>query len=323
MPKRIGVSDQEDLAAKIDLARETFFFGIDAVGLEELKSISCVADTAAQEIARSFLHNIQRASTVASVPFQLAHSAVYRNRLSLLQVSERIRARAGLPPGGELPNEQILLADTRAEEKLLAESRVLQPDGLPYHAHKTLVDLYNLLSNKEFSDAAKDLLHQSIISVWGTLEVCANQVVIELLNRNPQTASRVLREMPAKRHVPANPLSVNVIEAFNFDVSRSMGDIIFGENNISSLEAIRDIFAVIAEDNSPVHAILADQNLWKLWQQRHVIVHRRGIVDKTYVTRIGADASIIGSHLPVTSIDLEKAFTCVTRAGTALVNFLT
>ncbi len=67
-----------------------------------------------------------------------------------------------------------------------------------------------------------------------------------------------------------------------------------------------------------VEAALGGQDLWVLCQQRHLIVHRRGVLDARYLEKTG-EARQIGQRLVVTPAEFESQIDGVVNAGRVLL----
>ena len=80
---------------------------------------------------------------------------------------------------------------------------------------------------------------------------------------------------------------------------------------------MKAVYSVLVPTNTSLNHALADRELWMLYQRRHLIVHRRGVVDQAYLDATG-ETFTIGTHLTVTPDDFEKALSVVVSAGTAL-----
>jgi hypothetical protein len=63
---------------------------------------------------------------------------------------------------------------------------------------------------------------------------------------------------------------------------------------------------------------LAEKRLWVLCQQRHLIVHRRGVIDARYLEATG-EQQAIGSRLSVAPAELESQIESVVAAASALL----
>ncbi|WP_146030292.1 hypothetical protein [Methylocella silvestris] len=161
---------------------------------------------------------------------------------------------------------------------------------------------------------------QTLASVWGAIELFINDVLIASLNQAPALAGLLISKAPAKRHFQGRSPTMETLADRGFDLSRSMGDILFSDRTIASLEAMRDVFAVLAGSNHDLHCVLNEDALWLLWQRRHVVVHRGGIVDRVYCERTGDRRQIIGQPLAVSSSDVNSAFGSARRVATALLS---
>ena len=59
---------------------------------------------------------------------------------------------------------------------------------------------------------------------------------------------------------------------------------------------------------------LSDRDLWLLFQRRHLIVHRRGIVDSAYIAATGEDL-LVGTEMSITPRDFEIYINAVLGAA--------
>ncbi|WP_368414436.1 hypothetical protein [Falsiroseomonas sp.] len=273
-----------------------------------------------RDAAQAFIGNLERAQTVAAMPFSFTSRLVYRRRFDHLFVSAKIRALKDTGPNEGLSREQVQAAAKWAHEDLRRQEQEEAGLPLPSIASEILTELENQLEDGEFADASRDLLHQTLAATWGALEVLVNEVAIALLNESPQAAARLLRDAPAKRHFGSNLVGLDVLAEHNFDLSGRMGEVLLAERGLSSLEVIRDVFSVIAPGRAELHGPLNSSALWLLWQRRHVVVHRRGVVDKAYIAKTGDETQEVGQPLRIDVRDVDAAFRGVIDAGLAVLS---
>jgi hypothetical protein len=67
-----------------------------------------------------------------------------------------------------------------------------------------------------------------------------------------------------------------------------------------------------------LRACLSDHELWLLAQRRHLIVHRRGIVDNRYLESTG-EKLVPGSQISISPSDIERGLDIVCSAGIELL----
>ena len=156
--------------------------------------------------------------------------------------------------------------------------------------------------------------------VWGAFEAFVSDALIVFLNRNPKRASALLSDDKTKKHFSGR-VSIEAIESYGFDVSGSMGDLLLGERGIDSLAVIKDVFQTLFPTHSDLHATMKKDGLWLLWQRRHLLVHKRGLVDAAYLKQTG-DKQPVGERLRISASYLDEIFGLVSGAGVQFVRAL-
>jgi hypothetical protein len=100
-----------------------------------------------------------------------------------------------------------------------------------------------------------------------------------------------------------------------------MGNLLLGEHGIGSLSDIKDVFRTLFPTHSDLHATMKKDGLWLLWQRRHLLVHKRGLVDAAYLKQTG-DKQPVGERLRISASHLEEIFGLVSDAGVQFVRAL-
>ena len=85
------------------------------------------------------------------------------------------------------------------------------------------------------------------------------------------------------------------------------------------MSMIRDVTNVVLPGALALHTEMRSPDLWMLNQRRHLIVHRRGIVDEAYLGKT-SDSAPLGLPLQPTSKELESYITAVERASIELIS---
>jgi hypothetical protein len=315
-------ANEDPIAARFPSALRFILLSLPNDFFDALNDTTIEVPARFTEIRRAFVSNLRRAETVAAVPYTMAHSAVTEQRFQMILTSERIRQRSGLEPGAPSTPDREARALTIARDRMrneMAEDLARKP--LPWIAERTLSVLEDHLTEPNFFEAMKELMLQTLASIWGAFELLANDITILSLNEDPALAARLVNEAPAKRHFPTKMLSFEALSEHGFNISGSMGDILLGDRGLSSLEVIRDVFSTLAAEEDALHRSLGSEDFWRLWQRRHIVVHRRGLVDRAYLDRTGDEAQSVGAPLTIRSSDVEAAFETVRDAGAALLNW--
>jgi len=269
--------------------------------------------------AEAFRRNLESVISTTALPFQMATSAVLQRRFQQLNIAERIRARAHIDESGEVPDsaqrEAVEIARARFEEEKKA------PDSANRVGDQVLADLVGLASHNAFGSAAFELLRQGTVLVWGALEVLAQDLFVVFVNQRPGAALDLMRDERTKRYFQLRDIPLDTLAEYDFDLSEKLGDVIVRDKAIDNLPTIRATFDVLAPGNEAMRTALAEDDLWNLNQRRHLIVHRRGIVDSAYLQKIG-DVVAIGSDLRVSPKELERYLELVRTAGLSMLRAL-
>jgi hypothetical protein len=106
------------------------------------------------------------------------------------------------------------------------------------------------------------------------------------------------------------------MEANEFNLTSVTGDLFSEVVKLDSLEKIRDAIRFCITD-AAVDAMLKDERLWRISQQRHLIVHRRGLVDARYIERT-SDHAMIGDHLKLDAAYIEASLVLVRDTGCSI-----
>ena len=62
-------------------------------------------------------------------------------------------------------------------------------------------------------------------------------------------------------------------------MSQHAGDMLVGLHKLDDVDAISAIFDVLFPEHAALRELLRREELWKLFQRRNLILHRRGVVD--------------------------------------------
>jgi hypothetical protein len=265
------------------------------------------------EVAAAFRRNLQAVISTAAVPFWLASAGVQRLRWQQLAIAEKIRAQT-LVEDGTPEDEAERIAQGIARERLAAELRS-EPK---IFGDRTLDSLRGALEEKVFEEGASELLRQCTVLVWSALEVLAQEVFTEILNAKPMLATRLYEGEATKKLFPWKSIMFDDLVRHDFDLSRKMGQVLLELRAIDTIPLMRAVFAALFPGADDLREAFGDKSLWILNQRRHLIVHKRGVVDRDYLNKTGADIQL-GQQLTVTTSDLEQHMDAVIVVGSELL----
>jgi hypothetical protein len=286
-------------------------------GLEDrLNTIRAGAKDHLGDAAKTFVTNLESAITTASLPFTFAHYTARQLRYQTIHSAERIR---------QLHAEYRHLDDATREANAAAKAQErFQAEMAKKEVRNTIVEttiafLQAYLEFEEVAEAAHELLRQVLVMVWGAFEVLVGDVVRAEVNRDPLLAETLLSADKTKRYFSNRTVTVQALAKHQFNVASTMGDVIFADIHFDGLPMIRDVLGVLFEESEELHRQLADNTLWLLWQRRHLIVHKRGVIDAAYLART-SDNPPIGSKLIVDSNCIEEGMLLVSDIALGLLS---
>jgi len=303
---------------KFAVALERFYFPLDRD--EFVRPIRETADTY-KSFAEAFASNLAAAISVAAMPYHLVENAVRQRRFQAVHSAQRIRSLMSEHKHmtdeergrWALETAKDLFAEEVANDKRDAE---ITPPG--QFAGAVLSELIDSLHDPVFSESIDELLRQCTVLCWGALEVLVSDLFVAAVNSNPALAGLVLQDARTKRYYQPRDFGA-VLEEHNYDLSSCMGDILISQHRVDDVESIRSVFGVLFSSNEAIRLILCDEKLWRLSQDRNLIVHRRAVVDRKYISNTGSPHAL-GTRLRISPDLFESYLVYVREAGTIILS---
>lgn len=269
------------------------------------------------QCGNAFRNNLEALIAVVSLPILLASDTVTEMRFQQLLMAERIR-RIPIEPNIGHPGDKNLSREDEQEAYRVAHDKLHEElattNGIAQASLRAWGFLYAGLRSRSVSSAARELLRQSAVLCWGALEVLARDIFVLYINANPGAASGLLDHPSTKGRFDVKGISIDVLASHGFDLSTRMGDVLLQHQDLAELGAIKDVYQVLFPDARALHLALGARGLWLLNQRRHLIVHKRGIVDARYLGRTG-DKAQLGAVLNILPSELKDYLKLVRDAG--------
>lgn len=195
--------------------------------------------------------------------------------------------------------------------------RCLVPEGTEEDGEAVRSAVELAVDKGQLREAVEEVLRQAVVLIWSAFEVLSRDSFVLLLNEDPGMCSAVMRDNSAKKLFPVK-FDLDLLESYHFNLSGSMGTILASSRSLDSLENIKRVFFAIFPDDKSLRENLNQDSLRLLNQRRHIIVHRRGLVDEEYCKKSGEDLKV-GSKLRVSLEDLREYLTTARDAGIELL----
>jgi hypothetical protein len=247
------------------------------------------------------------------LPFELTLDAVHQRRFDRILIAEQIRSRIHV----EKERSEMRQREAYESARQIMNDYVQTQDGGDDIQNEVIFELDHRLLSDAVRKSASELLSNTLISIWSVFENFAGSFITYWINQYPQSAKKVLNAPELKNYFGKGAIDIEAIYSFDFDLTRSMGSIIFRDKRLDNLTVIRNLIEVLL-CCPEVRAALQD-DIWMLNQRRHLFVHKRGIVDQEYLDRTG-DKVEIGQRLDISSHDVERYYRAVQCAIVAISN---
>jgi len=153
------------------------------------------------------------------------------------------------------------------------------------------------------------VLTGSIVGTWTAIEALAGDLWEAALNAEPEILSKLKGQVRREKgkNESDKQLDLNSVHRYNFVMRKVMGTILRKRFAFTLLDGIVEAYeAAFSKDGTAVLAVIKDRALFRLSCVRNVIVHRGGLVDEEFHTKMKKEARFSGLQIGETiTIDGE------------------
>jgi hypothetical protein len=280
-----------------------------------------------QPLGQIFRHNLNSVLSSVSIPFALASASAHDRHFQRIHSAEGIRA---------LPIDSVIGLDTTEPDPEIEEARerevyekameqMAEFQQSEEGRNAIILDISNFLlrslKSEDLELAANEIIRQGIILIWSAFEILFRDTFEQELNLDPSKARLLVEDVSTRKRFEADKFSLETLIQHRFDLSNKLGTILVGQQDFSNLPAIRAVYSVLFGSSAELMRRLNQDDLWLLYQRRHLCVHRRGIVDQAYINNTNDDLPL-GSPLVIIPQRFEEHFNVVLETGEALLQSL-
>ncbi|HKH99349.1 MAG TPA: hypothetical protein VJ999_09595 [Candidatus Sulfotelmatobacter sp.] len=266
-----------------------------------------------RDIADVFVSNLIAAYVTASAVPVFARRTAYQGAvLTLLGVATGVDYSAR--PGGDPDRRERVwksvdtdLSKSPWKEKAEEMAERMSEDYLS-----------KFLQERPARDAADQVLRQCTVLAWSAFEVLASDLFLLLVNENPKLSGLLFRDERTKKLYQSKEF-VAALEEYEYDLSRSRGDVLLRQSRMDDLNTIRSTYAVLFGDRDSLRDALGGDRLWRLYKTRNLIVHRAAVVDELFLKTTGLSTAL-GSRLKITPRELQESILLVGHVGKELLS---
>jgi hypothetical protein len=278
--------------------------------LQELLASSDKLERRLVPIAEAFIHNLRSVYQLLSLPFGL----VFQGSEDAWLWSNIFMNLGHDHPGSGFP---VMRMTESAFKEVVARAYDKARDNVDGAAVFFRMNLAKVSGKVDFVSASLELLNQGLVLIWSSFELLVGDVLCATLNAVPGIVGRVLSDPSAKRYLNGDKISMELLSEYGFDLSSAMGTALLRDLNLSSIRKMKAISSALF-NSIELRKAFESHTLYLLSERRHLIVHRRGIVDAKYVRNAG-DGRTEGEHLQIGKGELAIALEEVAGCGLSLL----
>ena len=260
--------------------------------------------------AENYRDNLYAVSAICGLPAKMGGILAHDRVLNTLTLANVLEAELQVGPQASAP-ENAMRIRQEAEQKALQEIA-----KNPISRENALAAAASLA--EAFSSTIEELLREGLVLIWGAIEVLASDLFVGILNARPGLLRKLFEDDTARRLFGVKSLPMEVIEERNFDLSACMGELVLKQHAVDNVPSMKAAYRALFPADKDLLEQLGATGLFELNQKRNLIVHRRGIVDKEYRSRV-KDPPPLGERLLVVAADLEENLRIAKEVGLALL----
>jgi hypothetical protein len=307
-PTQDKIADDEEF-----IAIPEFLFESKAeknVPLQELIASAAKLDGRLMPIAEAFLHNLLSVYQLLTLPLGL----VFQSSEGAWLWSNIFMDLGRDYPGSGFP---IIGMTESAFKEVVTRAYDKARDNTDGAAVFLRMNLAKVSDKIDFVSASRELLNQGLVLTWSSFELLVGDVLCATMNAVPGVVGRVLSDPSAKRYLNSDKISMELLSEYDFDLSSAMGTVLLRDLNLSSIRKMKVISSAFF-NSVDLRSAFESHALYLLSERRHLMVHRRGIVDAKYIRAVG-DGRTEGERLQVGKEELAIALEEVAGCGLLLL----
>lgn len=262
------------------------------------------------QFGTTFARNYIATIHVAESPFRLLCGAVARLRYQGYCYEEQINRGLGMKDVDLRALEEIKTSARRRLHGSLAQLDAMKKDVEWVDAEFKK----GLEFSPEARDSHNDLMRQVLVLTWNAFEVLARDSVSAFMREFPSCLSAMASTEWAKRTWGKGRCESAV--SGHPDV-----DELVGRTNFNNLSTVVSVFGAVSSAGPDLLRAIDSAALKLLFERRHLVVHRRGVVDSDYLVAT-TDTVALGSYLSVKPADLTDSFSAIEMAACELLSGL-
>ncbi len=302
----------------MDTSKRTYNFFIDGSFSDAPKEcLPKLKDANLRDIAIGFSKNFDDMSELAALPLKLAFIGLTGQREMMNFMAACMRSNRSATKYGKDPEATKVINDEMAKVRDEEETKKWISDN----ANDIVSNVFQM---PDMRPTVRILLLSLLSSSWTLFEALSSDLWINLVNARPvQLGSSVIANLPDQhdgQEFDSRGVSLRVLAKHSFDLSKALGTLLSKRFDFTSLSGIKraykSAFPEIGLD------IFDNPELRLLQAYRHVIVHRAGTADRSFIDTARLQNIVLGQPVPLEERSAENMINAAAGCGTQLISRL-
>lgn len=287
-----------------------FDFNKDEI-LETLNKEIDLSDDEPSNIIKTFRTNIESIISTSQLPIYMSFERTIKLMYDEIYLKENILSikykfsKTEDEKGKKLEEELNKRTKEKANEEF--NDKIQSTEGSREFWFHSLIFLRqcseNGLISDQFLTSSKELINQVTLLTWSSLEILLRDIFVYTLNTFPNKTEVLFNDSNLKSKFGIKSIPTEKLIEYNFNLNGKMGDILIENFDFSNIDLIRSIYDCLFNDKN-LNEKLKDNEIWKLYNRRNLIVHRGSIVDSKYLSKTD-DCFQIGEKMFIKPYELK------------------
>lgn len=292
---------------------------------EPMRLASMIPTASIRQVVESFCINIRSVAFMVATPYTL----LLHEQTALEHVVLSVRAKLKTPKPF-VPFEQLTPRERRAvHDKMVEIAAQERKDKNREQRTRAAIDneFRHLLGfSEEIRSGYRALLYSGIVWIWASFEVFCSDLWEAAVNESPHLLAKYaisgLSRLDRRKDTDATidkHIRLDYLAKYGYDLTHNMGTILKSRFDFTSMSGIRQAYRAAFPKSKNIGDLLDKSDLLILERKRHLIVHRAGRVDESFVRKTSIDLPI-GSPMPVSDKEVVEYVNLVINVGLSLID---
>ncbi len=170
---------------------------------------------------------------------------------------------------------------------------------------------------KNDDNLALELIIQGYLQAWSSFEVFVRDYIELYINKHPEKCINIINSDVLKKRVDLKKISYEFLSVNDFNISDKLGSLVVDTYDCSDLLVAKEIIKKVNE-NEETSDVLDSNELWQFFQTRHLLIHKRGIVDQAYIDKTGLDTAV-GERISIRPTKLKYTLDIIIKTVCKIV----